>query len=461
MGTSHVWRMGPRGVERPEVLAHSQKKIELLKEYLKQYVEERAGPARNPGAVFRLAVVDAFCGGGVYEDGTDGSALTLLETARRLEKEFRQNWQPRTDKGKANPPRMEINVWLNDRRRENIECLRNELSRRHYVVDGTRLRVTNLAWSTMAPKLREWTQEGKNLAGKAIVLLDQEGFRDVSTAELNQVLEDLPQAEILLTLSAVALLNRRLDDASLWEPGKAGGKIIAPAVREQILQARSEVLREHEAEPVLPEKAEEVLKRFALNSIVEQVQARAWSCFTLQPARGPQSMWIIHIVRNPKASASSFARDTMLEVHSSLDGITCHAAGTPRNFWGYEGLRAEDDRRNVDMFRHEFTPATNEALRRQWGEDVLRDHFDLFDRTGGVSVKMLLDLTENMSGLTRKARRTALVELVRRQRGAIQVWSAVGRRSKDWQTGRLAMRDGDHLVWMSQFRVAIQGTLFG
>ena len=151
----------------------------------------------------------------------------------------------------------------------------------------------------------------------------------------------------------------------------------------------------------------------------------------------------------------------MLEVHSSLDGITCHAAGTPRNFWGYEGLRAEDDRRNVDMFRHEFTPATNEALRRQWGEDVLRDHFDLFDRTGGVSVKMLLDLTENMSGLTRKARRTALVELVRRQRGAIQVWSAVGRRSKDWQTGRLAMRDGDHLVWMSQFRVAIQGTLFG
>ena len=57
---------------------HSKRKHKILAEYFRRYLRERC---KNPNSrSFRLAVVDGFAGGGLYEDGSPGSPVIFADT---------------------------------------------------------------------------------------------------------------------------------------------------------------------------------------------------------------------------------------------------------------------------------------------------------------------------------------------------------------------------------------------
>lgn len=55
---------------------HTAKKLSVLKSYFHQYLRVKCTPLNRK---FRIAIVDGFAGGGVYECGTDGSPLIFLK----------------------------------------------------------------------------------------------------------------------------------------------------------------------------------------------------------------------------------------------------------------------------------------------------------------------------------------------------------------------------------------------
>ena len=457
MEKRHSWQMVDGVPQGPELRPHSATKVDLFERYFRRYVEIRSAVVRHPGSVFRMNVVDAFCGGGRYKDGRSGTGLRLVMAAQEVEQAFAKKWQERMSRRDKPPPRLEISVWLNDANQEHVECMREELRRGGVMVDGTRVRVTCMRWSDMLPELKAWARPTGRYAGKTLLILDQDGYKDVARAELSRVLDELPQAEILLTLSAGALLDRNLDDERIWKPGGAGDRMIHAELRQEIRDMRDTSRRVIAAKPGntrVRQLATEVLKRFSLTGIVEQVEPHTWSCFTLQAPQGAPGMWIIHLVRNPSMRASRIARDAMLDVHSGLDGVGIHIAGTARNFWGFAGMTDTDFLHN-DLFWHEYGPGQLAGLREQWSEDILRGYHELFDATDGVPVGALLMITENQSGLTEKERMKALAEMVVRHQGQIRV-RAERERGKDWNDPSLTLRHEDRLVWSSTGRIAIQ-----
>ncbi|MBL4749101.1 MAG: three-Cys-motif partner protein TcmP [Amylibacter sp.] len=65
---------------------HSLVKLEILDEYLREYVNVRCGLPQQEH--FRLSVVDGFCGGGLYSCGTSGSPLVILKALNEVSTEI-------------------------------------------------------------------------------------------------------------------------------------------------------------------------------------------------------------------------------------------------------------------------------------------------------------------------------------------------------------------------------------
>lgn len=60
---------------------HSKSKLKILDAYLSDYLKIRCGIPQQ--TKFRLAVVDGFCGGGIYDCGTYGSPIVFIKTLSR------------------------------------------------------------------------------------------------------------------------------------------------------------------------------------------------------------------------------------------------------------------------------------------------------------------------------------------------------------------------------------------
>lgn len=397
------WGNGP-----PPLQDHSAKKLELYERYLTESLRIQGKPALQPNGIFRFYVVDAFAGGGTYENGELGSGLRILQTVERMEAEILSEW-------KGDPserPRWNCRIWLNDASANNIHSLKKTLREHGHQVDDERLVVTCLPLHDLVPKLKPWAKPTPRHAGKTLVLLDQQGFKDVSLEDLSRILDDLPHSEIVLTVAAAALLERRWEDPKVWRPDGAGDRLIRPEIR-RLIQLQKDERNEALRDPSLPEwqkhQLMEFLKREQLQLILQPLAVRAFSCFTIRHQVGGQYMWIIHMVRNPKDAVNVLARDTLLDCEWAMDGVLTHLAGSPLHYLGYKGLKEGDpDPYSLDLFSDKQSETVHDVA-----QEILSEHRKLWRGPDGISVATLLALIQNRSALTSEMQRQAIAEAVR------------------------------------------------
>ncbi|MEP5760748.1 MAG: three-Cys-motif partner protein TcmP, partial [Litoreibacter sp.] len=75
------WKIGE---PRPRIEAHTERKLEVIEQYLDVYFDTVTANRRMD--VLRITIVDGFCGGGLYQKGSEtryGSPFALLNAVEK------------------------------------------------------------------------------------------------------------------------------------------------------------------------------------------------------------------------------------------------------------------------------------------------------------------------------------------------------------------------------------------
>lgn len=183
---------------------HSKKKHQILKAYFRKYLITRCQHRQQNK--FRLVVVDAFAGGGLYTCGTYGSPLLLLDVLSKTTNEINLL---RINKGLQSVD-IECLFIFNDTSTEAIEKLKENIAP---VLVQTEAETSNLsivieylndAFLTLYPSIKKRVLSAK--CQNVFFNLDQNAYLDVPTQVIRDISHTWKKAEILLTFSITSLL---------------------------------------------------------------------------------------------------------------------------------------------------------------------------------------------------------------------------------------------------------------
>ena len=116
----------------PQIEAHSKAKLDVLRSYLRAYLDRlNVNPHREE---FKLDLVDGFAGGGTFRDAkgvVSGTPLIMLEESEEA--------RERLNRRRTNPLRFDCKYYFVDKESAHIDHLKKILDERGYHVDGERI----------------------------------------------------------------------------------------------------------------------------------------------------------------------------------------------------------------------------------------------------------------------------------------------------------------------------------
>ena len=199
----YKWKSGAK------LQGHSKQKHKILRDYFRRYLRERC---KNPNSRrFRLAIVDAFAGGGIYEDGSLGSpvifAKTLLESAAEINQERAVDGMP--------PVEVDCLMILNDPDPEAYRLFQEAVAPYGAAAQEEGSNV-NLIFKFYQCEFEASVDEFCNLIGNeryrnVIYNLDQCGHSHVNRTTITRLIGSANSVEIFLTYavqSLITFLNR-------------------------------------------------------------------------------------------------------------------------------------------------------------------------------------------------------------------------------------------------------------
>lgn len=194
---------------------HTRRKHKILREYFARYLAVRCVYPQQ--TKFRLAIIDAFSGGGRYMCGAAGSPLIFIEELRLAAESF--NVKRKSD-GMA-PIDIECFLILNDAEPATIAILRNHVAP---LLAAIRAEVPQLHiqvvyheqnFESLFPDIKASLQQGRYQ--NVLFNLDQYAHSDVNLATLRDISVAFNSAEIFYTFgisSLIAFLHKS-DPAAL------------------------------------------------------------------------------------------------------------------------------------------------------------------------------------------------------------------------------------------------------
>lgn len=191
-------------VEGVELQTHSERKHKILREYIFDYLAVRCTFPQQ--ALFRLAIVDGFAGGGQYKCGTPGSPLIFIEELKRASESVNRL---RAGRG-LGPIKIECLLVLNDADRDAINLLRKNvtplLSGIGQSVPQVQLHAEYLddRFEIAYPKIKSLLAHGRYRS--VLFNLDQCGDSHVEQMTIRDILHSYPAAEIFYTFMIDPLL---------------------------------------------------------------------------------------------------------------------------------------------------------------------------------------------------------------------------------------------------------------
>ncbi|WP_374309740.1 three-Cys-motif partner protein TcmP [Dongia sp.] len=184
---------------------HSKRKHKILREYFAQYLTVRCSIPRQ--SQFRLAIVDGFCGGGIYKCGSKGSPVIFIEELRYGIERINLN---RASQG-LGALEIECLLIFNDAERDAIELLKDNiaslLGEIAQNVPKLHLRVECLSdtFEGAFYRIKELLQIGR--FPNTIFNLDQYGHSRVELATLRDIMNSFRSPEIFYTFSIQSLIS--------------------------------------------------------------------------------------------------------------------------------------------------------------------------------------------------------------------------------------------------------------
>ena len=329
------------GEPPPKLEAHSAAKLRVLRAYLRAYCVTLN--LRFQRDEFRLDLVDGFCGGGTYQndqgDIVPGSPLVMLEEMAEA--------QQRLNRERTKLLHVDFRCFFVDKKRAHIDSLRQALNQRGYGPSDARITLRAGRFEDECEAVIESILARQPRAGRAIFLLDQQGYSVVQLEMVRRIFEKLPSAEVILTYAADGLFNFLADAPEL----------LARLERLGFTRYQAVELIEHK------QRGRRALIQRSLRSLIlNTTEASYYTPFFIRPRISRRALWFIHLSKHPTA------RDVMLQLHWELSNTFEHYGNGDLGMLGWDAMKDPDE---IELFN--FTEDDGKALHRQLMESLPRE----------------------------------------------------------------------------------------
>lgn len=285
----------------PPIEKHSKTKHEVIKSYIKRYIEIlTAMPQKD---LLRLYIIDGFAGGGFYKDEDNdnklvvGSPILLYETIRKMEYQVNLS---RTKKLK-----IDDHYFFIEKDKKTINCLEYSLKQKN--ISSPNIHILNEDFVVALPKVINHIKNYKRQRKpRCIFILDQYGYKDVPLNYLNQIFVEFPEsAEVVLTFSTDTIVNYLSEDEKFKTAMKRVG-LEDIFTDDQIIQYKESA------------NARLLIEQQIYDQVACKCGAKFFTPFFIKSKKSRRSYWLIHLSNHPKA------RDEMCKIHWSLENHFVH-----------------------------------------------------------------------------------------------------------------------------------------
>jgi three-Cys-motif partner protein len=376
----------------PIIGAHSLAKHHILRHYVETYIEVLTGDPRVERLT--LTLVDGFAGGGIYRvpGSTEphfGSPIILLRAVPTAE--------ARVNEARQKPVTIHARYVFVEKNPGTAARLRQVLAEH-----------PDEAVVKARPQVEEGDFEDKldgiiariksrGRSHRAIFILDQYGYSDVSLPTIQKIFTALPKAEIFMTL-AVGWISAYLShsyeaQARIQKSMGITGTMNVDDVEQAFLSADDESMRKRLA-----------VQKILCEAFATRAGANFFTPFFIMSRESNRPYWFLHLANNWRAN------DEVKKLHWRIENHFQHYGGAGLDMiLGYDPSR---DKYVTGQMDFDFGSSAKERTRASLREDLPRRIRE--QHASGISVRALFEATTNEMPATKDMLLDEVSELCRR-----------------------------------------------
>ncbi len=413
------WKNGPAVIQQ-----HSIAKHRILRSYLADYFKTLAS---IPGQeILKLTLVDGFSGGGRYihadsKELINGSPLIFLNAVKEAGFLINQN--------RRKPVHLDVSYFFIDSNQYANRYLEQVLREEGYEKEiGNTIYLRHAKFQDEINGIIEFIQKKSPRNGRSIFVLDQFGYKDVPTALIQNIFNNLPSAEVILTFGVDSFLNF------------ASNSNLTNALIENI--GLPDVLQGKTIDEI--KSSERNWRLFIQSSLyhglVSRCGAKHYTPFFVRNKGGHGDYWLIHLSQHHRA------RDVMTEVHWRNNNHFIHYGGSGLNMFQVVGYDPEYDSDYLKQSKlgFEFDDSARKASIGSLKEQIPSL---IYANSEGSSFESLFATTCNQSPASAEIYREAIGQLMEEKDVEVRSLNGGKRRSSQ------QIKDSDQIIQPRQRRL--------
>lgn len=368
-----------------ELEPHSLKKHDVLVEYLLRYFDQRTLNARGR-EVFRITLVDGFCGGGLYRlkgsnEEVFGSPLRMLDAVK--EAQFRVN------RGRTKPIELQVQYVFVDKDPKAISYLKGVLLDRGYgEFLGKSIHLIANDFGLASDQVLHHVRAHTPKASTAIFFLDQYGYSDVPAPVIKKILTH-SNSEVVLTFHVSSFAKYTNDDFA----AKIGEKLKID-IQKQLGNQSIEEIKCNDA------NWRRFIQGALYQALVADCGAKFFTPFFIKKeGNGHGEYWLLHLSQHHRA------QDVMKQVHWQNQNHFVHYGGAGLNMLAPHTMGFMQEFAGGFQFDNQASEETTAALR----EDLIRV---VHERKNPITFGELFASTSNTSPGTSAMYKEVFCDLV-------------------------------------------------
>ncbi len=392
-GGKYKWSIGE---QPPRIDQHSENKHEIYRGYIERYTRKFTQDPRH--SMFKLFIVDGFCGGGVYTDSTNreylGSPFIVVDAVEKRIAEARQN--------RNNPLNSDVHYYFVDKDRGAIDFLRKAHSEREVNKDNAH-HITYLqgAFADKCQTIIADIKKHANRVQRAIFILDQYGWSKAPINVIRSIFSALSDAEIILTFTPDEIIDHVSEDEEKAVRMASGLANVGLDIEPDDI-----VRRAREDDPDGDSLYGRMLAReYIIDHIREHFPDKYFTSYYIKNENSHRVIVLVHL------SQHSMAHNEMMEEHWQNSNINLNHqgfAGVPSVILGHNG----EYRNQFSYFENDFFKEKEDLVQKVILEQVPR----LIESEGeAITFGTLTNKIRNSAPITNNIMEEVMSELVNRK----------------------------------------------
>ena len=358
------WELG----RFPEMEDHSEKKLELLRDYLILYLQI-VMKGTSGKAVQYLTLIDGFAGGGLYSGNKFGSPIAILKAVEEAEATINE--------GREKTTRIIPICYFIEKDPNAFACLDAALKAHGYGDRiGKTIHLHRERFENVVPTIVEGINARHKRGGnRTIFFLDQCGWSEISAATIRDISQRLHHRPEFIVNFAISWLTDFISDKTLESKTKSLRKLGLDGFVD--IPAMMNLRRD------LGGRWEHAVESHIGEGFHKATGISHYSPFYIEPYGNHRGYWLLHL------AGSARARSAMTEIHWSKANRSKH--------YGHLGYDMLSYKPSLDQTPFIEGMSFDEESRKRCENALVEDFSRLLmdSHKNGITYKEFLDKTTN------------------------------------------------------------------